>query len=39
MGFGKQNTLELSELKTAPETFTLALEGADGTPLKPGRYV
>jgi hypothetical protein len=38
MGFGEQNTLELSELNTAPEAFTLALEGANGTPLKPKRY-
>ena len=39
MGFGEQNTLELSELNTAPEAFTLALEGVNGTPLKPKRYV
>jgi len=38
MGFGEQNTLELSELNTAPEAFTLALEGVNGTPLKPKRY-
>jgi len=38
MGFGEQNTLELSELNTAPEAFTLALEAVNGTPLKPKRY-
>ena len=38
MGFGEQNTLEFAELNTAPEAFTLALEGVNGTPLKPKRY-
>ena len=38
MGFGQQNTLELSEFDAAPKTFMLALEDANGTPLKPKRY-
>ena len=38
MGFGQQNTLELTQLNTAPKTFTLALESVNGTPLKPERY-
>jgi len=38
MGFGDQNTLDLSILTEAPSTFTLAVNDQNGLPLKPPKY-
>ena len=38
MGFGDQNTLDLSILTDPPTSFSLAVEDANGTPLKPPKY-
>lgn len=38
MGFGEQNTLDLSSMTDAPPSFRLATNSSDGTLLKPPRY-
>ena len=38
MGFGEQNTLDLSTMTTSPSNFILAQTDLEGRPMKPARY-